>query len=99
MTKINLLEKRKKSIEQRMNKLKEMDASVNAQLRKKRTRRLIELGGLVSKAQLEDWNSNTLLGGLLFLKEREADPQLLEEWTYRGGSVFNEGKSNSAIMK
>lgn len=71
-----------------MNKLKEMEAFLNAQLRKKRTRRLIELGGLVSKAQLEDWNTNTLLGGLLFLKEREVDLQLLEEWAYKGGSVF-----------
>lgn len=54
MTKINLLEKRKKSIEQRMSKLKKVETSLNTQLRKKRTRRLIELGGLVSKAQLED---------------------------------------------
>lgn len=92
MTKINLLEKRKKSIEQRMNKLKEMDASLNTQLRKKRTRRLIELGGLVSKAQLEDWNTNTLMGALLSLKEHEANAQLLNEWAYRGGSAFNEGK-------
>ena len=92
MTKINLLEKRKKTIEQRMNKLKEMEASLNAQLRKKRTCRLIELGGLVSKAQLEDWNANTLLGALLFLKERESDAQQLDEWAYKGGSAFNEGK-------
>lgn len=90
MTKINLLEKRKKSIEQRMNKLKGMEASLNTQLRKKRTRRLIELGGLVSKAQLESWNANTLLGGLLFLKEQEANAIKLEEWAHRGGSAFNE---------
>lgn len=91
MTKINLLEKRKKSIEQRINKLRLRDASINVQLRKKRTRRLIELGGLVSKAQLEEWNANTLLGALLFLKEQEADLQLLDEWAYKGGSAFNEG--------
>jgi hypothetical protein len=97
MTKINLLEKRKKAIEQRMNKLKEMEASLNTQLRKKRTRRLIQLGGLVSKAQLEDWNANTLLGGLLFLKEHEVDVQLLDEWAHKGGSAFasnKEGKTS-----
>ena len=71
MTKINLIEKRKKYIEQRMNKLKEMEASLNVQMRKRRTRRLIELGGLVSKAQLQDWDSNTLLRALLFIKEKE----------------------------
>lgn len=97
MTKINLLEKRKKSLEQRMNKLKEMEASLNTQLRKKRTRRLIELGGLVSKAQLEDWNANTLLGALLFLKEREADAQQLDEWSCKSGSAFGEGKGKKSL--
>ena len=96
MTKINLIEKRKKYIAQRMNKLKEMEASLNTQLRKKRTRRLIELGGLVSKAQLEDWNSNTLLGALLFLKERESNSQLLDEWAHKGGASFAAEKTKNA---
>lgn len=88
MTKINLLEKRKKSIEQRMNRLRSQEAVLNVQLRKKRTRRLIELGGLVSKAQLEDWNANTLLGAFLFLKEQEADVTQLDEWRHKGGRAF-----------
>ena len=95
MTQINLLERRKRTIEQRMNRLKGMEASLNVQLRKKRTRRLIELGGLISKAHLEDWNANTLLGALLSLKEQEADARQLDEWSYRGGRVFGEGKSKS----
>jgi hypothetical protein len=92
MTQINLLERRKRTIEQRMNRLKGMEASLNVQLRKKRTRRLIELGGLISKAHLEDWNANTLLGGLMFLKERELDSQQLDEWACKGGRAFDEGK-------
>jgi len=60
---------------------------------RKAFRKLIELGGLVSKAQLEDWNASTLLGALLFLKERESDSQLLDEWTYKGGGAFNEGNA------
>jgi len=88
MTKINLLEKRKKTIEQRMNKLKEMEASLNTQLRKKRTRRLIELGGLVSKAELENWNPNTLLRAFLLLKEEESNPTQLDEWGYKSASAF-----------
>jgi hypothetical protein len=91
MTKINLLEKRKKSIEQRMNRLQSQGAALNIQLRKQRTRRLIELGGLVSKAQLEDWNANTLLGAFLFLKEQEAHASQLDEWAYRGGNAFSKG--------
>lgn len=89
MTKINLLEKRKKSIEQRLNRLRSQEAVLNVQLRKQRTRRLIELGGLVSKAQLEEWKANTLLGALLFLKECEVDSRQLEEWTYKGGVAFS----------
>lgn len=76
-----------------MNRLRSQEAVLNVQLRKKRTRRLIELGGLVSKAQLDDWNVNMLLGAFLSLKERESDAQLLDEWTYKGGGAFNEGEN------
>lgn len=88
MTKTNLIEKRKKYIAQRINKLKEMEASLNVQERKRRTRRLIELGGLVSKAHLAHWDPNTLFGALLFIKEKEVDPLQLESWTHKGGSTF-----------
>lgn len=84
MTKINLIEKRKKYIEQRINKLKEMQASLNTQERKRRTRRLIELGGLISKAGLQDWDSNTLYGALLAIKEKEDDQVQIKEWNDRG---------------
>lgn len=78
-----------------MNRLRSQEAVLNVQLRKKRTRKLIELGGLVSKAQLDDWNANTLLGALLFLKEQETNATQLDEWSYRGGNVFNEGKTKN----
>ena len=81
-----------------MNKLKEMEASLNTQLRKKRTQRLIELGCLVSKAQLEELNANTLLGGLLFLKECELDAQQLNEWAYKGGSAFASEKIKRSLI-
>jgi len=86
MTKINLIEKRKKYITQRMNKLKEMEASLNVKERKKRTRRLIELGGLVSKAHLDTWDSNTLLGAFLFLNETSQTQR--DSWTHKGGAAF-----------
>ena len=86
MTKINLIEKRKKYIAQRMNKLKEMEASLNVQERKRRTRRLIELGGLVSKAHLDSWDVNTLLGAFLFLSETSKTQR--DSWTHKGGAAF-----------
>lgn len=88
MTQTNLIEKRKK-LEQRKNRLKQLESALNAQERKNRTRRLIELGGLVSKAQLENWSANALLGGLLSLKEKEMDANQMNIWTHQGGKVFS----------
>lgn len=87
MTQTNLIERRKKAFEQRRNRLKQIENSLNTQLRKQRTRRLIELGGLVVKAQLEEWPSNLLLGGLLFLK-KEADTDVQADWAYQGRLRF-----------
>ncbi|EKE09347.1 MAG: hypothetical protein ACD_16C00191G0007 [uncultured bacterium] len=88
MTTTNILEKRKKNLEQRKNRLKQLEVSLNAQGRKRRTRRLIEIGGLAAKANLEDWNSNALLGAFLSLKEKESDKKQLEAWTHKGGVAF-----------
>ncbi|MDZ4322727.1 MAG: conjugal transfer protein TraD [Alphaproteobacteria bacterium] len=95
MRKTNLAEKRKK-LEQRKNRLKQLEATLNVQERKNRTRRLIELGGLVSKAQLENWNANALLGGLLSLKEKEMDASQMNTWTHKGGVAFSSNNSKSS---
>lgn len=50
---------------------------------------LIKLGGLVSKAQLENWNVNALLGGFLSLKERENDSNQMNAWIHKGGVAFS----------
>ena len=97
MTKINLIEKRKKYITQRINKLKEMEASLNVQERKRRTRRLIELGGLVSKAHLDTWDSNTLLGAFLFLNETSQTQR--NDWTHKGGALFAAEKVDKAASR
>ncbi len=94
MTKTNLIEKRKK-LEQRKNRLKQLEASLTIQERKNRTRRLIELGGLVSKAQLDTWNANALLGGLLSLKEKELNVSQMNSWIHKGGEAFSREKVNS----
>ncbi|MGN6670025.1 MAG: conjugal transfer protein TraD [Candidatus Nucleicultricaceae bacterium] len=56
--------------------------------RKTRTCRLIELGGLVAKAGLEDLESNALLGGLLHLKQLAINPKMKEEFAHQGGQAF-----------
>ena len=78
-----------------MNKLKEMEASLNVQERKRRTRRLIELGGLVSKAHLDTWDSNTLLGAFLFLNETSQAQR--DAWTHKGGVAFAMEKTEKLL--
>jgi hypothetical protein len=99
MTQTPLFEQRKKSLEQRKNRLKQLEASLNMLERKRRTKRLIEIGGLAAKAHLDTWNTNTLLGGLLFLKTHESDPRQMEEWTHTGGTAFASGKESSSHNK
>ena len=88
MTTTNIIEKRKKNLEQKKNRLKQLEASLNAEERKKRTRRLIEIGGLAAKANLENWESNALLGAFLFLKEKESDQKQMDAWAHKGGTTF-----------
>ena len=88
----NLIERRRKRIEQQKNRLKQLETSLNAQERKKRTRKLIEVGGLAAKASIEDWSTNTLLGAFLTLKAQEQNKQQIDAWTYKGGAAFAKEK-------
>ena len=94
MTKTNFIEKRKK-LDQRKNRIKQLEASLSVQERKYRTQQLIELGGLVSKAQLENWNANALLGALLSVKEQETDPSQMNTWSHKGGVAFSSNNSKT----
>jgi hypothetical protein len=98
MTQTNILEQRKKSIAQRKNRLKQLETSLNAQARKKRTRHLIEIGGLVAKAKLDAWNANTLLGALLSLKDQESDTSKMDAWTHTGGALFASEKNHKTAV-
>lgn len=99
MTTTNIIEKRRKNIEQRKNKLKQLEVSLNAQERKKRTRRLIEIGALAEKANLKDWPSNALLGAFLFIKEKESDKKQMDAWAHKGGTVFSSEKDKSLSLQ
>ena len=88
MTQINILEKRQRSLEQRRNRLKQLESSVNTLARKHRTRRLVELGGLVVKAHLDTWPSKTLFGAFLSLKEKGNNQQQRDAWTFNGRIHF-----------
>ena len=79
------------------------------QNRRARTRRLIELGGLVQKAglvELVDDDRATLLGALLSLADRlqEDEPQditqadLMARWRRRGLRAFDADKEATTAM-
>jgi hypothetical protein len=84
----NILEKRQRALEQRRNRLNQLESSINTLARKQRTRRLIELGGLVMKAHLDTWPTNTLFGAFLSLKDKEGDEQQRNAWTFSGRIHF-----------
>lgn len=94
MTQSNILERKKLSLEIKKCKIKQLEASVKTAERKARTRHLIELGGLVSKAGLGSCEVNTLLGALLDIKEKLADEKLKDVWTHKGGVLFKQEESH-----
>lgn len=99
MTKSNILEQKKQKLEAKKNKLMQLKSHVKVIERKTRTRRLIECGGLVTKAGLEDLESNTFLGGLLHLKQLITDPKVEEEFAHKGGVAFaRENQNKSPVI-
>lgn len=75
-------------IQQKINRLKEKEAKIILADRKKRTRQLIELGGLVDKAGLADLPTNQLFGALLTLAEQKSDLSTIHKWEQKGGAAF-----------
>ena len=83
----------KERLAQRKAKLSLDEQKLKLQERKIRTRRLIELGGLVAKAELDHLNNNTLLGALLFIKSGSHQKENIDLWTEQGARSFEESKS------
>lgn len=63
--------------------------------RKIRIRKLIRLGELVSKAGIETFSENTLLGAFLEIKENSQTHSILNKWETKGSKAFAaEGQNN-----
>ena len=64
--------------------------------RKARTRYLIEMGGLVTKAGLDVLPKNALYGALLSIKENlDTNENLISDCIVKGNSAFNKEKQDS----
>ncbi|MEI6187131.1 MAG: conjugal transfer protein TraD [Alphaproteobacteria bacterium] len=90
----------KDKLTQKRNRLAAEEIRINLKERKLRTRRLIEIGGLVVKAKLDHLPTNTLFGALLTNFESLAkDSNLQKQWTAIGKSVLDqEEKKQSAVI-
>ena len=74
--------------EQQKARLAEQEAKLKGAERKARTRRLIEVGGLIDKAGLLELEPNTLYGALLSLRDGAGDKDQVSKWTALGGRAF-----------
>lgn len=94
------LDTQKQKLQQKKARLVMEEINFKIKERKLRTKRLIELGGLVTKALLDHLPTNTLYGALLSLKEElDKHPNIQHKWTKDGKEVFDkEEKSRSAII-
>ena len=92
------LSHQKEKVDRLKAKLQSQEQKLKLTERKKRTRRLIELGGLIVKAELEELNNNTLLGALLSLKSSIAkNESLIHEWTEQGARAFEAQRQNEGV--
>jgi hypothetical protein len=92
---VTSLSHQKEKLERLKAKLQSHEQKLKLTERKKRTRRLIELGGLIVKAELEELNNNTLLGALLSLKSSIAKHEtIIPEWTEQGAKAFEAQKQD-----
>ncbi|XVN43616.1 MAG: conjugal transfer protein TraD [Candidatus Rickettsia vulgarisii] len=87
--------KRRLKLEQKKAQIITEEARLKIQERKARTRRLIEIGGLVVKAKLDDLPSNSLFGALISLKkELIQHPNVQDQWTQIGKNIFDQKLNN-----
>jgi hypothetical protein len=89
-------------LEQKKNRLVAEETRLKLKERKMRTRVLIEVGGLVTKAGLDYLSTNTLYGALLSIASSlENDPAIKDQWTKIGKTKLDQEQTNkhAVILK
>lgn len=85
----NVIKQRLKLQQKRARMIME-EAKLKIQERKIRTRHLIQIGGLVAKAKLDNLPTNSLFGALISLKnELTRHPEIQDQWVKIGKNVFD----------
>lgn len=87
-------------LEQKKNRLVAEETRLKLKERKMRTRHLIELGGLITKAGLDYLPTNTLYGALLsIVQDLETNQAIRDNWTKIGKTKLDqEQKNNHAVI-
>ena len=89
-------------LEQKKNRLIAEETRLKLKERKMRTRHLIEVGGLVTKAGLDHLPNNTLYGALLSIaQDLETNLAIKDEWTRIGKTKLDQEQTNkhAVILK
>ena len=91
---------KKKKLEQKKARVKQEELMLKLKERKSRVRHLIELGGLVTKAGIDNLPSDILLGALLSLNESlNENDRIISSWKIIGETFFTkEIKDKIAIL-
>ena len=85
----------KVKLEQKKNRLIAEETRLRLKERKMRTRHLIEVGGLVTKAGLDNLSTNTLYGAFLSIASSlESNHAIKDEWTKLGKAKFDQEQIN-----
>jgi coenzyme F420-reducing hydrogenase gamma subunit len=88
-SKMSELEKKKEALKLKRSRIEHQERLLKLKERKNRTRLLIEVGGVASKAGIDHLNTNTLLGAFLEIKEKEKDEVAIKRWTKKGAEALD----------
>lgn len=98
-TKMKNVKEQKLKLEQKKNRLAAEEIKLKLKERKARTRHLIELGGLIVKANLDHLPTNALYGALLWLQTSlEQDNKIQNTWTKLGKEKLGSEKQERTAV-
>ena len=86
---MNELEKKKEALKLKKSRIEHQERLLKLKERKNRTRVLIEIGGVASKAGIDHLNMNTLLGAFLEIKKKEKEEGMIKQWTKKGAEALD----------
>ena len=85
------LGQRKAELERQKIAIMGKEKALKETMRRERTKKLIEMGGLIAKAGIDSLDINALYGAFLSLKEKMNKTETLQHWSQKGASAFNRG--------